>query len=100
MSKRAVITPYANQQTAINLSVVEGVPQCSFAGLATTDPQGGGPAPTHCASNGEIADEVLTLYEAQPGLYSVVPAAGRPPRTWTVVLSELGLVPWQGPLNP
>lgn len=74
-----IVTPIANQAAAIQLSVLNGVPQSTFSALATTDSTGHGPSPTHCWCNGPMDDAIIALFEADTVNYRVTRYPNRNP---------------------
>lgn len=86
-----VFAPIAIQSEAIQMSVVDGQAQCSFAGRATTDPLGI-IGPTHCVCSGWMDESVKNAYAADLR-FLLSNFVGR---NVSLAFSEVGLYQWVG----
>lgn len=92
---RTVITGMDNLADAVSMSIINGQNQFDFTGRATTDSTGGGAAPTHCLSSGQVDEIIIAGYEADPR-FTVSEKVGR---AWREALTEHDpvLYPWINP---
>lgn len=81
---RTVITPLANLEDAVNMSILNGQAQATFSGRAVEKTAPEGAEPTYCLASGFMDEVIIGAYEADPRFF-VSEHVGR---TWRLALDE------------